>query len=210
MTYVTSKGETVNSTMTDAHAVEILVNNAPAHNTFAQSLIAAWNKGKLTENQRPYLHKLANQMAAPKIIISVPAPVAAFSSIVALLTNASKSLKFPKITLDQDGKTLRLSLAGNMSKHTGNVMVTDGKAFGQNTFYGRITPDGTFVANAKVATDWIVDVLTAFAANPTTYVKLYGIKTGNCCFCAKELSTTESVTVGYGPVCAKKWGLPWG
>jgi len=31
-----------------------------------------------------------------------------------------------------------------------------------------------------------------------------------CCFCGRELDTAESISVGYGPVCADKHGLPWG
>ena len=31
-----------------------------------------------------------------------------------------------------------------------------------------------------------------------------------CCFCHKELTTKESLAVGYGPLCAEKLGLPWG
>jgi len=31
-----------------------------------------------------------------------------------------------------------------------------------------------------------------------------------CCFCGRELDTAESISVGYGPVCAAKYGLPWG
>jgi hypothetical protein len=31
-----------------------------------------------------------------------------------------------------------------------------------------------------------------------------------CVFCRHDLSTAESTAVGYGPVCAKTYGLPWG
>jgi hypothetical protein len=31
-----------------------------------------------------------------------------------------------------------------------------------------------------------------------------------CVFCRHDLSTPESTEVGYGPVCAKTHGLPWG
>lgn len=31
-----------------------------------------------------------------------------------------------------------------------------------------------------------------------------------CCFCGRDLDTAESISVGYGPICAAKYGLPWG
>lgn len=38
----------------------------------------------------------------------------------------------------------------------------------------------------------------------------FGAMTERCCFCAKAIDTPESVAVGYGPICAAKFGLPWG
>ena len=39
----------------------------------------------------------------------------------------------------------------------------------------------------------------------------HGHRTGYCCFCGQLLTDEErSVAFGYGPVCAKHWGLPWG
>ena len=38
----------------------------------------------------------------------------------------------------------------------------------------------------------------------------FGHATGVCVFCARSLSDDRSVSVGYGPTCAAKQGLPWG
>jgi hypothetical protein len=38
----------------------------------------------------------------------------------------------------------------------------------------------------------------------------FGRLTGQCVFCARELTDQRSIDVGYGPVCAGKNGLPWG
>ena len=40
--------------------------------------------------------------------------------------------------------------------------------------------------------------------------KEYGQRTGKCMFCRRELTTTASTTVGYGPICAERNHLPWG
>lgn len=38
----------------------------------------------------------------------------------------------------------------------------------------------------------------------------FGAAFSRCVFCTRELDTAESITVGYGPVCADQRGLPWG
>lgn len=38
----------------------------------------------------------------------------------------------------------------------------------------------------------------------------FGHLYGECCYCARDLTDERSIEVGYGPVCAAKYGLPWG
>lgn len=38
----------------------------------------------------------------------------------------------------------------------------------------------------------------------------FGEMVGRCCYCSHAIDTPESVQAGYGPVCASKYGLPWG
>lgn len=52
--------------------------------------------------------------------------------------------------------------------------------------------------------------LLKFASDPVTHSAIYGQRVGRCCFCAKELTTAKSRSVGYGPICANRWNLPWG
>ena len=40
--------------------------------------------------------------------------------------------------------------------------------------------------------------------------KEYGQRTGKCMFCRRLLTATNSITVGYGPICAERNHLPWG
>jgi hypothetical protein len=49
------------------------------------------------------------------------------------------------------------------------------------------------------------DTLTT-AAQAAAFGKLVG----RCCFCSHAIDTPESTAVGYGPVCATKYDLPWG
>lgn len=39
---------------------------------------------------------------------------------------------------------------------------------------------------------------------------VFGHNTGHCVFCSRELTDDRSLTVGYGPICAERNGLPWG
>lgn len=154
-----------------------------------------------------YQAALAGQpVQAPK---TLTATLPNASVILGLFQAAGSKLRWPKITLDQDGQTLRLQVAGPNSKYAGDIMITDGLPFGQNTWYGRITRAGEFVGSRN-ATPWVLQTLSAFASDPAGYAARYGHKTGNCCFCGQGLTTTESTEVGYGPVCADHYNLPWG
>jgi hypothetical protein len=53
-------------------------------------------------------------------------------------------------------------------------------------------------------------LLDALAADPERVAAAYGKHTGQCCFCGSALSDGRSVAVGYGPICAKHYGMAWG
>lgn len=107
----------------------------------------------------------------------------------------------------------RLGRAGPDSRDPGTVSVTtDAKAYADRTYFGRIDRDGVFDptrGDATTATA-IGAALRAFAEAPTEQAKLYGQKFGRCCFCGLELTNRASIHAGYGPICAEKFGLPWG
>lgn len=44
-----------------------------------------------------------------------------------------------------------------------------------------------------------------YTANPAT-----AFVAQNCCFCGRSLLEPDSLTCGYGPTCAEKYGLAWG
>jgi hypothetical protein len=100
-----------------------------------------------------------------------------------------------------------------------NVRVTRAKATSTNPgalylkaaqggdYLGKITADGelrTIIALPQI----VRDELRFFAVKGADYLAQVGKETGQCCFCGLELTDPESVEVGYGPVCAKKHGLP--
>jgi len=138
-----------------------------------------------------------------------------FDKIFAMFAHAKASgLDWPKIVLGTD---LNVTLAMNKN---GIINITNGERYGtpSNVWYGRISPpNGTVCANLDIRgnlpdgqTDTIKNLLKAFDANPTIAAKLYGHQTGSCMFCARKLTNPQSVTVGYGPICAANYNLPHG
>lgn len=55
-------------------------------------------------------------------------------------------------------------------------------------------------------------VALAGLGNPVTaaYAAAYGHQYDHCCACGRDLEDDRSTQAGYGPVCAKKYGWPWG
>jgi hypothetical protein len=177
--------------------------------SFAADLVRKSQIKPLSEKQMFWVEKLADEAERPApTTTQVRGAVAEISS---LFERASANgLKYPKIHLETDnGHSVRLSRAGERSKYVGQIMVTDGMPFGSNKFFGRIDEAGNLTEGRDMTRD-VGRLIENFAADPAGIASIHGRRTGNCCFCHKELTTTESLAVGYGPVCADKFGLPWG
>lgn len=136
------------------------------------------------------------------------------AGVVQLLLRAKAAgLQYPKLWLQfADGEPLRISVAGEQSRTPGFLMLTDGEPFGMNKFFGRISPAGELELgrDAGPRRDELVPLLTRLAAEPERVAAEYGHLTGHCCFCSRKLSDDRSIAVGYGNICARKFGLPWG
>lgn len=50
--------------------------------------------------------------------------------------------------------------------------------------------------------------LDRIATDPATAASEYGALMGRCSFCDLTITDDGSIAVGYGPICAKKFGLP--
>lgn len=180
----------------------------PRDQSFALDLITKGKKYGLSEKQLYWVNVLLKKVTDPKV--EVPAEKVDVSGIISLLTKAGERLKHPKVRLiTESGLKVVLKIAGERSKYNGSVMVTDGGPFGANVYYGRISPEGDFVSSSKI-TDEVTTILKMFAADPAGTGAMIGKKFGHCCFCSRQLDTKESLAVGYGPVCADKYSLPWG
>lgn len=164
-------------------------------------------------------HQTINQCATAKKerIAAMPASPALttldLTPIVDFLTKAQQSgLKRPKLrVLAPDGRTeMRLGLTTS-GVAPGSLSVVVGQ-----DYVGSVRPNGQ-VAGAKLFNPALKPLpvdptlqahLLHIASHPAQAAKEYAALMGLCSFCGKQLTDAGSVLVGYGPVCAKHWGLP--
>lgn len=188
-----------------------LVGKLPAKDQdFARSLVAQYTRRGLSDKQAVWVQRLIDRTKA-----SVTAPVQVdLSRISTMLNKAGEHLKYPAILVLVNGKSMRLHVAGNRSSAPGSISVVDPGE--DKVWYGRVHTDGRFEASRRLDGDTqtaIGNALSALASDPEKAAAEYGRLTGICCFCRNPLGRGEdrrSVEVGYGPTCAKHYGLSWG
>jgi Family of unknown function (DUF6011) len=175
--------------------------------TFAAGTKIQWTSGAGATHA-----DLATCAATPAPVATPRATVTANAKPIAdfLLAAKARGLKFPSVTFlapaGAFGQTIRLSVAGDQSKVPGSIQVKlDGE------WIGRVEPDGTVVGRNLAGSALLLDTLATIAADPAAAAKAYGKASGFCSFCSTQLSDDRegsSVDVGYGPTCAKRYGLP--
>lgn len=149
-----------------------------------------------------------------KTVAAPPAPAKGVSinpvKLFKMFSVASAHLKYPKVHIASTSEPLMMYVAGEKSAHKGTLQIIR-KA--DKVWLGRVLLNGE-IQLSRAITDTekgaLVKLLTDFATNPAEYAKLHGIQTGACCFCGRGLEDYRSVSMGYGPICADHFGLPWG
>ena len=116
-------------------------------------------------------------------------------------------LKSPKIRLEDDqGRKVTL-VRNQRGKYPGAITVREN---GYNSlWYGTVRRGGT-VYKTGTRDEHVWPMVDELNKDPQSSAKAHGQRTSNCCFCATKLTNPASVTAGYGPICAEKYGLPWG
>lgn len=179
----------------------------PRDAEFVGSLVGQAAGRGLSEKQWYWVVKLATRYTQPE---AEERKVADFAGVYKLFAKAKEHLKFPKIHLLVEGvEKLKLYVAGPRSRVPDVVNVVGEDT---ETWYGRVYPDGRWQEGrgSPEANKAVEGLLTRLASDPEKVATEYGRLTGNCCFCSRKLSDERSTEVGYGPVCAKKFGLNWG
>jgi hypothetical protein len=181
---------------------------------FARSLIDSVRArvGAATPKQRHWLETLLDR-AVNGAVERVKTQVGDFGGIAALFDRAAKKLKAPAIVIGAGGREVRLSVAGARARVPGSINVVDEveNRLGERPWYGRILATGEFEASPRERTpEGLLEGLARFAASPAEVAADHGRLTGRCCFCNGPLKDERSTAVGYGPVCARNFGLAWG
>lgn len=205
-TFTTRSGRTVESELSDVDAARIC---AGLTSKFPRSLARKFERYNLSDEQIAWLHVMAVESQQPQ-----PEPVACDTSgIQELFDNTDSRLRFPKIHLECNlgelaNQPVVFAKAGARAQYPGSINVTDGGPYRNNKWFGRIV-DGQFEPSRRCP-EGIVSFVKAFSKDPARIAAEYGRRTGNCCFCRRALTDERSTQVGYGPICADNFGLPWG
>lgn len=183
--------------------------------SFVDSLLVQYaTKGTLSSNQWPWVQKKMNKALGleddkPK---SDQRPVGDTSKIYELFTKAKLKLKKPALVFESNGVPLKLYTKPTTAAKHGFIvqLVYKDKYPG---FIGTIFDNGTLKFGKHVVDELkpaFHAFVKSFSTDPIAFAKKYGHMHNRCCFCNTELTDPKSVGAGYGPVCAKNWGMPWG
>lgn len=173
---------------------------------FRDSLLSQWDRtGRLSDKQWRWVGILAGTDSTPAGIASGLAP------ILTMLQTAAQKVQRPRLIFRGviDGRGDVVIKLNTRGRYEGEAHTTDGQPYGFNKYFGRITAQGAFHPGRDL-TPAVRTFLEALAASPAEVAGTYGRQSGECCFCARELTDERSTQVGYGPVCAGNYGLPWG
>jgi hypothetical protein len=170
----------------------------------------------VTQHKLAVEDRLNSNMQAVAAAVAKPLAVSnvipGFEKVLALFDQASSSgLKFPVLVLPVEDQLVRLYVSGQKSKYPGAVQVVNYTH--RNIWYGRVFKSGEWepsLATANHTEASVRAMLTSLAQDPMTFVAKAGKLTGKCMFCMSGLTDQKSLDAGYGPVCAKNWGMPWG
>lgn len=169
----------------------------------------------------PYLYSFQDQRAASgATTITRTEHVANAERLFALFERARQHSHTVAVRFDLTNTTrgLRLELAGPSSRYAGQLLALTEQRNGRSrrSLYGVLSASGSFagtVGPTGIELEIYNEVLQAlrnFSEAPASYAAAHGRATGNCCFCGRGLTDARSVAVGYGPICADHYGLPWG
>lgn len=140
------------------------------------------------------------EQAAKRAARVEAAPVVAgegFARMIAAFAAAKASgLKYPKFHV---GPYVFKPASAN-SKNAGSIYITNG-----GTYLGKIT-DGKFIKIRDCSAEDEAEIIR-ICQDPFAAAVLHGKQTGKCACCGRELENEESVQLGIGPICRRKWGL---
>ncbi|MFM7012573.1 MAG: DUF6011 domain-containing protein [Betaproteobacteria bacterium] len=190
----------------------LLGNLRASDRTFAESLISYFRRnGFVTDKQAPHVSRLLDTARGAA---TTPASYSLPRILGILMHAANHDVKRVRIVLKlSDGERVRLGYSRN--KQTAYITSLDfndvWNGESKARYYGKLERGGKWTPTRKAADHAALKAkLAEFDKDPHKAGAVEGHATGACCFCSRYLTTAASVQAGYGPICAERFGLPWG
>lgn len=118
-------------------------------------------------------------------------------------TASENGIKKPKINLVDTTADHKFALTFNPQQSTTCIKYN-------NLFCGSVTTEGKYLHSPKlkVMLDGAqVAVLSNLVTNLEEELQAYGMRTGECSCCGRELTNPTSIALGIGPICADNYGI---
>ncbi len=181
------------------------------------------HKPRYTDKQKQWVHKLVaegNQAAeAAKSVADIgTAPKAVHRVLEFIKAATGPKLKKPSVRVLTDAAGGYITFAkvadDAKDKFTGKPHPNRGYVYMYLTnrgYMGKISPEGVISVKFEVPED-AKAAIVRFAIDPWQEVRAFAKAHGRCCFCDASLFDAKGYSQlwGYGPVCAKHYGLPHG
>lgn len=193
---VTVKGEVVTftSTLSDSQVLQTL---RGLRSSFAQDLAAKFNR--LSEKQYAWAHKLAVDNTQPqKVDNTQPSQFEAlFNAFEAAKRKGAKrlTLRFEGVNVKPNRDLTALWVTSQTEKEQGNYGL-------QPKYLGKVTRSAL---DSRLPDD-VKEVILSASSDPLTAAIRYGKVSGECSCCGRELTDSQSIERGIGPICATKFG----
>lgn len=177
---------------------------APRDENFAIDLISTFiNSGALSAKQWDWVEKLNERVEGVKPLYGD------FSAIQVAFHLAGEHIKFPKVRLlTEEGRYVQLNFYPETK--TIKVFVDGWQGHGYRKFAGTIEDNMVKPYSRDRLTDDVYAAIETLANDPIGASKAFALKLGVCIYCGHRLSDDTSKHHGYGPICAKHYGLPYG
>ena len=195
------------ATLADAYRA---LDTAEHQSEFALDLLVKARARQLSERQAAWLHKLATDSSIPRERRFLAKDLNLAKIIEIFDTAFANGKRYPRIELaeafddDRHEVTVKIRRFGSRSKHVGCAKIETANS----EFAGIIFRDGAVSTSRNFAD--VEGVLRELAKDPLQVIAQNGVATSQCCYCCRALNDARSREVGYGPVCAESYGLPWG
>jgi uncharacterized protein (TIGR02996 family) len=186
-TYSNGRGQSIDSSLSHSEALRLL-----------------------PENQEWVLYYLHKYAAA-----NAPRPNASAASAVQYLCDlftlgSGYGLIAPKLRVHFKDMRFKLFTAktGTLCLKAGNVVISSRKPYGREHFVGTFW-QGEFSSRGRAMNATEKLFVKLLCDDVREFILDCSRDMGMCCYCGMPLECPKSKLLGYGPICAKRYGLPW-